>query len=164
MKTKAKPKKGKPFLAARIPHDLERALEAHIEESGETKTQLIINAIGSYIKWSAGEDKPIASDRLSTLEAKVAEIEKLIKTPQQQNLLDVEPVITKVKQTDNKTGKNKSGANDQLFTHRKVSDITGIGYNSVKSKPNSKNKVVEGNGRKFEVIKTNKGWKWREIS
>ena len=164
MKTKAKSKEGKPFLAARIPHDLERALEAHIEESGETKTQLIINAIGSYIKWSADGDRPIASDRLSTLEAKVAEIGRLIKTPQQQNLLDIQPVIKDVKQTDNKPTETESSRNDQLFTHRKVSDITGIGYNSVKSKPNSKNKIVEGNGRKFEVVKIDKGWKWREIS
>ena len=77
---KGKSKSEKPFLAARIPHSLEAAIESHVDSTGESKTQTVINALAAYLGWSDGEEKkPTASDRLSILEKKFAELEKLIK-------------------------------------------------------------------------------------
>lgn len=166
----SKAKSEKPFVAARIPHSLENALESHVELTGESKTQSIINALSAYLKWSESEETSNASDRLSEVERKVAKLEQLLKKPQQINLLDLDSksVINNVKQVDNKkpTAK-KEQANqegDQLLTHKEISNLTGINYNSVKSRPTGKTKTIEWDGRAFEVIQAEGRWKWREIT
>jgi hypothetical protein len=162
----------KPFLAARIPHSLESALESHVKSTGESKTQAIINALSAYLNWSENGGASNASDRLSLLEKKVAELENLLKTPKQTSLLDVEPidvkpVIKEAKQTDNKKepeGKEqaKIESSSELLTHRKMSDLTGINYNSVKSHPEGK--VIEWENRIFKTTKESDRWKWVEIT
>jgi Fe2+ transport system protein B len=172
MKTsqKSKAKSEKPFLAARIPHSLENALESHVEFTGESKTQSIINALSAYLKWSENGEVSNASDRLSKVERKVAELEQLLKTPQQTNLLDLDrkSVISSVKQADNKKPTARIEQTSQefkwLLTHREISDLTGINYNSVKSRPTGKAKIIEWNGRAFKVIQVEGRWKWREIT
>ena len=73
--------KSKPFIAARVPEGLNEALEKHVDATGESRTAAIINALSSYLKWAeAGVDKTIsAGDRLSKLEEKVADLERLVK-------------------------------------------------------------------------------------
>ena len=163
----SKTKSDKPFLAARIPHSLEKALESHVKITGESKTDSVIKALGSYLKWSEAEEKPNASDRLSKLEKKVAELESFLKTPQQTNLLDVKPVIEEAKQADNKEKneiekQTKTKENSVLLTHRKLADLTGINYNSVKSNPEGR--IIEWEGRRFKTTKRDGRWKWEEIT
>jgi hypothetical protein len=157
----------KPFLAARIPHSLEKAIESHVKSTGENKTQTIVKALGAYLGWSENIDSPNASDRLSLLEKKVAELEKFLKTPQQTVLLDVEPVIKEVKRTDNKkeykrTEQAKIANTPELLTHKKLSDLTGINYNSVKS--DLEGKVIEWERRIFQTTKESGRWKWKEVT
>lgn len=157
-----KTKGDKPFLAARIPHGLEKALESHVQSTDESKTQSVINALSAYLNWSENATKPNASDRLSLLEKKVAELESLLKAPQQTNLLDVEPVIKETKKTNKKENQTETENSPALLTHRKLSDLTGINYNSIKSNPDGK--VINWEGRKFQTTKKDGKWKWEEIT
>lgn len=79
----------KPFIAARIPEDLSLKLEDYSKTTGESRTQIIINALSTYIGWSRSEDKgTAASGRLAALEQRVLELERLVKEPKQISLLE----------------------------------------------------------------------------
>lgn len=185
----SKTKGDKPFLAARIPYGLEQALEAHVKSTNESKTQTIIKALGTYLKWSGEDSNPNASDRLSKLERKVIELEKLLKTPQQTSFLDTNTVIKKDIKTDNKKGDPKPKPKEslaitkdikvdnrtvsesevkeedtaQLMTHKELSELTGISNNSIKARPRSTNRIIKWEGRTFEVIQLEGRWRWKEI-
>ena len=85
--------KSKPFIAARIPEDLNNALDKHANATGENRTTTIINALSSYLKWSSPEVKKTisAGDRLSLLEKRVKELEKLFQNNQKQQNIEKEP-------------------------------------------------------------------------
>lgn len=86
----SKKKTDKPFLAARIPTSLNSALEAHVESTGESKTDTIINALAAYLGWSDNEtiSTTSASDRLSVLEQRVDALENLLREPKQTSLFE----------------------------------------------------------------------------
>lgn len=189
----SKTKSDKPFLAARIPYGLEKALEDHVKSTNESKTQTIIKALGTYLKWSEENSSPNASDRLSKLERKVTELEKLLRTPQQTSFLDADPVIKRDINIDNKTDNKKENSKSkpkissvitediktdnkivsgpileeentaQLMTHKELSELTGISNNSVKAKPRSTNRIIKWEGRTFEVIQLEGKWRWKEL-
>ena len=74
----------KPFLAARIPEDLNTKLEEHSASTGESRTQAVINALAGYLNFTPeSKSEESAGDRLSLLEKKIAELENLIKEPKQ---------------------------------------------------------------------------------
>lgn len=92
----------KPFIAARIPEDLNAKLEEHSKATGEGKTQVLINALSSYLKFTS-QNEEVAKDRLSILEKRFAELEerfdgleRIIKEPPRQfSLLDSIPDLQK---------------------------------------------------------------------
>ena len=176
----------KPFLAARIPHSLEKALESHVESTGESKTQAVINALGAYLKWSENLDSPDASDRLSILERKVAELEKLLDANSKVKNSSNESVIKTDINLDNKDDSFKSAAEPiavikdhsnpdnnknskieevkdtpALMTHRDIANLTGLNYNSVKSHPEGK--VIKHGNISFHSTKEDGRWKWKEV-
>jgi hypothetical protein len=188
-KTKGANSQGdKPFLAARIPHSLESALESHVESTGESKTQTVINALGKYLKWSENLESPDASDRLSILERKVSELEKLLDANKQAENSDNSSVIKKDINFDNKVDsfkspaepiaviKNHSNSDNNknskieevkhkdtsvLMTHRDIANLTGLNYNSVKSHPEGK--VINHGNRSFHSTEESGRWKWKEV-
>lgn len=185
----SKTKNDKPFLAARIPYGLEQALEAHVKSTNESKTQAVIKALGAYLKWSDEGSSPNASDRLSRLEKKVAELEKLLKTPQQTSFLDADTVIKKDIKTDNKKenpeprpkissvitedikvdnrtiteSELKEGNAARLMTHKELSELTGKKYSTVKARARSANRIIKWEGRTFDLIQLEGQWRWKEI-
>lgn len=66
----------KPFVAARIPEDLNVALDQFVSESGKKRTDVIISALREYLK-SPSDLSQIKTDekRLDALEIKVARLE-----------------------------------------------------------------------------------------
>ncbi len=182
----------KPFLAARIPHSLESALESHVKSTGESKTLSVIKALGAYLNWTEDKSNPNASDRLSLLEKKVTELENFLKTPHQTNWLDEEPVIKNDTSSDNKKenhhqekpSKNsvikEDDSNDNnpkvpepelsgkdnsvLMTHKELAELTKLNYHLIRKKPQSKNQTIEWEGRIFKVIQIGKKWCWEEIT
>lgn len=83
-----KTKSGKPFLAARIPEGLDKALQDYVDLNGGSRTDILIDALSVYLGWSNGEQpKPATSDRLSRLEQRLETLETEIYRPKQTSLL-----------------------------------------------------------------------------
>ena len=178
----------KPFVAARIPQELEAALEKHTQSTGESKTTAIINALSQYVGWSeSGEKKTSSSDRLSKLEEKVEELEKLIKTPQQ---LGIESVIevdnktdkkqesqktrkpekkekdsekAKIQNTDNKIDKHiDNNPNLSLLDNHQMAELSNIKYETVRSRAQNK-KIIQVDDKQFQPIKLGRKVRWQEL-
>lgn len=128
------PAKSKPFIAARVPEGLNKALDKHVEATGESRTTAIINALSSYLQWTKAEvDKTTsAGDRLSKLEAKVTELERLLKKSQKRK----EPeqlVIGQDNNTDNKHPKTSDNTDnidikDGWITTKEAHSLYGKEY------------------------------------
>ncbi len=165
----------KPFIAARIPESLSLKLEEHSKNTGESKTQALINALCAYLGYSPeGEEKESASDRLSLLEKKVEELEKLLREPQQISLLDLPEVLPKQakpktkadKITDNKSDNKIAPDSKPLeeakngLNNREMSDVTGLKYEAVRSK-HKNNRPITFNGKEYLPVKEGNFCKWR---
>lgn len=91
----------KPFLAARIPEELNQALSNHSETTGESKTQTLINALSQYLGVTyAAPDEVQASAHSLSLASRIARLEEII-----EKIQGTEIVIN----TD-----NNLGCNDQI--------------------------------------------------
>lgn len=119
--------KSKPFIAARVPEGLNEALEKHVNATGENRTTAIINALSSYLKWSDSkkEKHDSAVDRLSVLEKRVTELEKLTKPNQSNQASQMELVIS----SDNKEN-NSLDNTDNLDNDNQIEPE--IGWMTVK--------------------------------
>lgn len=67
---------GKPQIAVRIPPPLLEELNRYVEQTGTSKTDVIVSAIATYL--GCGSDVPL-SQRVAELEAKVEELQISIK-------------------------------------------------------------------------------------
>jgi hypothetical protein len=76
----------KPFFSGRIPSSLLKKIEERISQTGESKSQILIKALASYLDWSTGTEPTVtgeeAAQMLSNLEHRIAILEGLIKTLQ----------------------------------------------------------------------------------
>jgi hypothetical protein len=97
----------KPFIAARISEDLNLKLDDYLKITGESRTQAILNALSAYIGYSPNKEVgDSASDRLTLLEKKVAELESILKEPKQISLLQ---------DSSSKAPKNLQLTTDNIF-------------------------------------------------
>lgn len=163
----SKKKTDKPFLAARIPAGLSDALEAHVKSKEESKTEALINALSVYLGWTDGEaTQPSASDRLSMLETRLNELERLVKEPRQTSLLDdlehpkrpnikeshkPQPVIKEDKNIDNNT--------DKMLNNREMSQLSGMNHETVRSRHKTEKTIVIG-GKSYRPFKDGKSCLW----
>ena len=68
----------KPFIAARIPEDLNKALTQHVEESGLNRTEVIVNALVAYLKLPTSFTQGNKNGtRLDLLEERILNLEKI---------------------------------------------------------------------------------------
>lgn len=77
-----------PFFSARIPPDLFEKIEQHIAETGESKTQILIQALATYVNHpiqtqEVSVSKGISIEMFTALEERVAALEQLLKTPKE---------------------------------------------------------------------------------
>jgi hypothetical protein len=69
----------KPFIAARIPEDLNHALNQHVEQSGENRTEALISALGQYLKFTPGNlSQNKAATKIDSLVERIARLEEII--------------------------------------------------------------------------------------
>lgn len=73
-----------PFFSGRIPHALYDAIESYRQQSGESKTHILVKALANYINHPLEEPEPANSSRLETLENRVSQLERWISTIQLQ--------------------------------------------------------------------------------
>jgi len=67
-----------PFFSGRVPEDLNKRIEQHCAETGESKTQLLINALSKYLDFPVKPPAPanVSPERFDQLEERVAELER----------------------------------------------------------------------------------------
>jgi len=77
----------KPFISARIPEAVNSAIDKRSEQTGESRTDILLNALSNYLE---GDIKaPISVDeRLSALEEEFAQFKTELASPIQTTLLD----------------------------------------------------------------------------
>jgi hypothetical protein len=55
------------FFSGQIPSDLHERIERHIAETGESKTQIIVNALSTYLDHPGSQTDPIVSNAIKSL-------------------------------------------------------------------------------------------------
>ena len=140
-----------PFFSGRIPQELYNRVDQHVKESGEGKTQILINALSQYLGIEIS--KPISSNantdlflsELESLKERVSSLErsqsqqmlepiKIAETPHKQmslldhatnnndNSTDNAEELTKI--TDNTD--NSTVIGEQILTTQEVEGLMGI--------------------------------------
>lgn len=156
----------KPFIAARIPEALNKALEKHTnKKDGESRTDAVINALNTYLGQPLGviKDNP-EIDRIAELEKRVTVLEKesrvklVAEGSVQGNLLDNKSVINSEKEdtsekdqisSDNKVDNkidNKVGTTEWLSNEEVVS-LTGNKISTIRSRFKIGKVIEKGNQR-----------------
>ena len=109
-----------PFFSGRIPQELYDRVDQHVKESGEGKTQILINALSQYLGFEIPKPSSINTDlflsELESLKERVSLLER--SQPKQLSLLS----------PDN-TNDNKMITTDNsvmVLTTKEVTELTGI--------------------------------------
>jgi hypothetical protein len=140
-----------PFFSGRIPQELYDRVDQHIKESGEGKTQILINALSQYLgieiskPKSSGVNTDLFFSELESLKERVSLLErsqsqqaiepvKIAEIPHKQmSLLDqtsdnndnsLDNAVA-VESTDNIID-NSIVINEQILTTKEVEELTGI--------------------------------------
>lgn len=140
-----------PFFSGRIPQELYDRVDQHVKESGESKTQILINALSQYLgieistPKSSNTNTDLFLSELESLKERVSLLErsqsqqaiepvKIAEIPHKQmSLLDQASDnidnntdnIVIVESTDN-TIDNSDVINEQTLTTKEVEELTGI--------------------------------------
>lgn len=88
-----------PFFSGRIPQELSDRIQQHCTETGESKTQVLLNALSKYLDFPI---KPpatisISAERFDQLEQRVAELEKKLEIT---NVSSIDNTVIEVDQID----------------------------------------------------------------
>ncbi len=76
-----------PFFSARIPVNLNERIKQHIAETGESKTQILINALAAYLGYplkmqSVASSSEVSLEMFTALLERVAALEQLLLSPE----------------------------------------------------------------------------------
>ena len=139
-----------PFFSGRIPQELYDRLDQHVKESGEGKTQILINALSQYlgIEISTPRSSNVNTDlllsELESLKDRVSLLER--SQPKQLSLLSTDNT------NDNKviTGDNSKsieGDNSiRILTSKEVIELTGIPRGTFEDRHRSGKLPISKNG------------------
>jgi len=115
-----------PFFSGRIPQELYDRVDQHIKESGEGKTQILINALSQYLGVEISKPSSVNTDlflsELESLKERVSLLER--SQPQQLSLLS-DNNDNKLITNDN-TIDNKPDNSIMVLTSKEVTELTGI--------------------------------------
>ncbi|MFA9201982.1 MAG: hypothetical protein ACEQSC_00320 [Candidatus Nanopelagicaceae bacterium] len=114
-----------PFFSGRIPQELHDRVDQHIKESGEGKTQILINALSQYlgVEISKPKSSGVNADFFSELES-LKERVSLLERSQQDSQNKQLSLLS-----DNSTNDNNMITHDNnimILTSKEVADLTGI--------------------------------------
>lgn len=163
----------KPFIAARIPEDLNKALTQHVEESGLNRTEVIVNALVAYLKLPTSFTQGNKNGtRLDLLEERILNLEKiteaqnfssnpilktydssLIKTSDKETNHEEVKILDIIK--DGHQGEPEEvnlslfNINNEGLTHKQLSELTGISYNTIKSKVRTQDAEIKHNEKTY---------------
>ena len=139
-----------PFFSGRIPQELYDRVDQHVKESGEGKTQILINALSQYlgIEISTPKSSNINTDlflsELESLKERVGLLER--SQPKQLLLLSPDNTIdNKLITSDNATD-NKSDNSIMVLTSKEVTELTGIPRGTFEDRHRSGKLPISKNG------------------
>jgi preprotein translocase subunit SecD len=153
-----------PFFSGRIPQELSDRISQHCAETGESKTQVLINALSKYLDFPI---KPPASTGISVemftkLEQRVAELEKKLEITTVSNIdnnVATEENKNANISTDNNDGIVKQLDNIPITNHTDSQSVKPVSSDSTQlsildTEEQQVEEVAQGN-RKPQIIKTN---------
>lgn len=142
-----------PFFSGRIPQELFERIEQHVQSTGESKSQILVNALSQYL----GLELPASnSSEVANIKTRLAVLESAIKEIQtgqsksdryQMSILDASDntdnnVITEVISSDNTDNKI------EILPTLKTVHLTGIPRKTLEDRRNKNQFPIEGNGYK----------------
>jgi hypothetical protein len=125
----------KPFIAARIPEELNHALNQHVERSGESRTETLISALEQYLNLTpSNKPQSKSATKIGSLEGRIARLEEMILG---------KPESHSVIETDNKIDNASEDAYMlEICIEPNNADNT-IDSSSIGNIQNSENNVIE---------------------
>lgn len=142
-----------PFFSGRIPQELYDRVDQHIKESGEGKTQILINALSQYLGVEISTPKPsnindLFLSELESLKERVSSLER--SQPKQLSLLSPKNIndnklITDDNAIDNAID-NKSDNSVMVLTSKEVTELTGIPRGTFEDRHRSGKLPISKNG------------------
>ena len=166
-----------PFFSGRIPQELYDRVDQHVKESGEGKTQILINALSQYLGFEISKPAIANTDlflsELEQIKGRLTALEESARSPRtdQLSLLDLEPdngdktpVIKKeVKSKDEPQHTDTNELeDDQWLTTQEAYKLYGqsIKYETFRKLPD--NELERRFGLRSDLSrKTAKGYKWQ---
>ncbi|AFZ15756.1 hypothetical protein Cri9333_5001 (plasmid) [Crinalium epipsammum PCC 9333] len=124
-----------PFFSGRIPEDLNERIQQHCAETGESKTQVLLNALSKYLDFPI---KPpattgISTERFSQLERRVTELEKKLE------ITNVSSADNSMAEVDRVSDNNNNLVEQPDNNLIKENETSGNNADAVKEPDNSDN-------------------------
>ena len=136
-----------PFFSGRIPQELNDRVDQHIQESGEGKTQILINALSQYLGVEISKPSSINADlflsELESLKERVSLLER--SQPEQLSLLSNDNSDNKMITSNNATD-NKTDNSIRVLTSKEVTELTGIPRGTFEDRHRSGKLPISKNG------------------
>ena len=139
-----------PFFSGRIPQELYDRVDQHIKESGEGKTQILINALSQYLGVEISMPKPsgvntdLFLNELESLKERVSLLER--SQPKQLSLLSPDNISDNKLITNDNTIDNKSDKSIMVLTSKEVTELTGIPRGTFEDRHRSGKLPISKNG------------------
>lgn len=145
----------KPFISARIPEAVNSAIDKRSEQTGESRTDILLNALSNYLE---GDIKaPISVDeRLSALEEEFTQFKTELASPIQTTLLDNNSDLGSTIHSHSTSTASKDSSdnnNDNKSENRKEGEWTNKQLEAV----GISRSTVEGRMRKNQLPYTKNG-------
>ena len=130
-----------PFFSGRIPQELYDRVDQHVKESGEGKTQILINALSQYLgveistPKSSNANTDLFLNELESLKERVSLLER--SHPKQLSMLSPDNNDNKLITTDNSA---------MVLTSKEVTELTGIARRTFEDRHRSGKLPISKNG------------------
>ena len=142
-----------PFLSGRIPQELLNRVEKHIQDTGESKTNILIQALAAYLNFPI----QLSNSSSSTLEKRLNDLEQQV-----EKLLSLDKDISKIKQIikDQNKFDNIVITNDnndrqwKLIGQMNITDILKLPKLEVQNETKFRDKLKALNSSKKEKVVT----------
>ena len=132
-----------PFFSGRIPQELYDRVDQHVKESGEGKTQILINALSQYlgIEISTPKSSSVNTDfflsELESLKERVSLLERSQPKQLSPDNINDNKLITNDNATDNSV---------MVLTSKEVTELTGIARRTFEDRHKSGKLPTSKNG------------------
>lgn len=174
-----------PFFSGRIPQKLFDAIEDHRQQTGESKTDVLIKALSNYVgapidtshQVKEGFDERVVDleVRVRKLENSIAELHQPISTAIEPGSIsipadgqlsfdDIQPSNEVENEVEEGKGLSTPDNNGQSrlnsFSINQMAELTGMNPEAVRSRQ-KRGREIQYEGKEYRAVKEGKYWKWQ---